>query len=196
MLLRGILCPLGFDMIEALNGREALDKATEHHPDLILIDLVMPVMDGFEATRRIRQIPALKHTIVIAVSASVFEQTKEQSVAAGCDDYLPKPFEIDELLLQLQVHLKLEWIYKGTDEFSEKQAIQEQQPLIPPSKDALTRLFNLAMMGDVESPQEQAQGLATGESALAPFSSKIAQLAQELLIDDIQEFLARYMEEK
>jgi len=69
-----LLSPLGFDVIEATNGQEGLDKATEYRPDVIVADLIMPVLDGFEMIRRIRQSALLKDTMIIAASASVFEE--------------------------------------------------------------------------------------------------------------------------
>ncbi|HEY9706658.1 MAG TPA: ATP-binding protein, partial [Oculatellaceae cyanobacterium] len=85
-VLANFLSPLGFEVIEATDGQDCLRKVAESQPDVILMDLVMPVMDGFEATRQLRQSTNLKDIVVIAASASAFDQDHCQSLAAGCND--------------------------------------------------------------------------------------------------------------
>ena len=89
-VLMRMLAPLGFELKEAADGQEALEQAVAFQPDLIMMDLVMPVMDGFEATRQLRQVPALKTIPIIALSASVFEYTRQQSMEVGCDGFIPQ----------------------------------------------------------------------------------------------------------
>jgi CheY-like chemotaxis protein len=195
-VIKDILLPLGFEVVETGNGQDTLNKAIEHQPALIFMDLLMPVMNGFETTTTIRQIPVLKNTKVIAVSASVFDQAKERSFEAGCDAYISKPFSIDHLLDTVQQHLKLEWIYEDVEEpYDTPKVDLEQATIIPPSQKALTVLLDLAMRGDVISLQEQAKALEAREPRLAPFSHKLYQLANNFLIEEIQEFLKDYMEE-
>ncbi len=108
-ILIGLLAPLGFEIVEAGDGEEAVVKTLEEGPDLVLMDLVMPVLDGFAAARRLRQegiqIP------IVALSASVFERNQEASRAAGCNEFLPKPVRLEDLLRTIGRHLDLEWIY-------------------------------------------------------------------------------------
>ncbi len=123
VVLKEMLLPLGFGIIEAIDGFDVLAKAAQHHPDLILMDLMMPVLSGFEAIRHIRQMPGLSNVIVISVSATVFNQIQQESFRAGSDDFLAKPLRFDEVLEKLQRHLKLEWIY----EESEGQDLKEKE---------------------------------------------------------------------
>ncbi|MCP4286760.1 MAG: response regulator, partial [Gammaproteobacteria bacterium] len=111
-LLREMLAPLGFAITEAVDGREALTKAVACRPDLMLMDIKMPEMDGFEATRRLRHIPALKDVTVIAISARMDEHTWQNSVAAGCDAFIAKPVQITSLLEIIGERLALQWVYK------------------------------------------------------------------------------------
>jgi signal transduction histidine kinase/CheY-like chemotaxis protein len=104
--------PLGFEIFEATDGFDCLNKALEFKPDCILMDLVMPVMDGFEATRQLRQLQQLKEFVIIATSASVFDYSQANSREAGCDDFIAKPVEAKPLLERLGVHLGLEWVYE------------------------------------------------------------------------------------
>jgi CheY-like chemotaxis protein len=117
-VLVNLLEPLGFEILEATDGRNCLDKALEFKPDLILMDLVMPVMDGFEATRQLRKRTDLKKIVIIATSASVFDYSQHRSRKAGCDDFIPKPVRVKHLLERLRVHLELEWVYDDS-EFSQ-----------------------------------------------------------------------------
>ncbi|MCP4286581.1 MAG: response regulator, partial [Gammaproteobacteria bacterium] len=111
-LLREMLAPLGFAITEAVDGREALTKAVACRPDLMLMDIKMPEMDGFEATRRLRHIPALKDVMVIAISARMDEHTRQNSVAAGCDAFIAKPVQITSLLEIIGERLALQWVYE------------------------------------------------------------------------------------
>lgn len=111
-VLVNILEPLGFEIKEAIDGCDCLNKALEFKPDVILMDLVMPVMDGFEATRQIRKLSELKKSVIMATSASVFDYSQANSREAGCDDFIPKPVVFKHLLERLRVHLGLEWVYE------------------------------------------------------------------------------------
>ena len=110
-LLKEMLLPLGFGILESVDGFDVLAKAAQHHPDLILIDLTMPVLNGFEAIRHLRQMPAIGKVIVIGMSASVLPQIQEENRKAGSDAFLSKPLHLDDLLDRLQRYLKLEWVY-------------------------------------------------------------------------------------
>jgi CheY-like chemotaxis protein len=111
-LLTNMLLPLGFAVVGAENGEECVELALREKPDAILLDLLMPVMDGFESAKRIRMLPEIRNIKLIAISASVFEETRRKSLKAGCDDFLSKPIELEILLECLQTHLGLEWVYR------------------------------------------------------------------------------------
>jgi two-component system cell cycle response regulator DivK len=86
-----VLSVEGYHVIEACDGHEALAKARAEHPDLILMDLALPNMDGWEATRHIKADAQLRHTPVVALTAFAMRGDEEQARAAGCDDYVSKP---------------------------------------------------------------------------------------------------------
>ncbi|MEM8806048.1 MAG: response regulator, partial [Cyanobacteria bacterium P01_G01_bin.38] len=104
-LLTKLLTSLGFEVRAAANGKEAVELWERWHPDLIWMDMQMPVMDGCEATRWIRDVQALKSPIIIALTASAFEADRERSLAAGCDDFVSKPFRRDEILAKMSQYL-------------------------------------------------------------------------------------------
>jgi len=101
-ILRDLLGTAGYQLVEAHDGAEGVAKATEHKPDLILMDIQMPVMDGYEATRRIKAYPALKEIPVIAVTSYALSGDEEKARAAGCDGYIAKPFSPRQMLAKVR----------------------------------------------------------------------------------------------
>jgi PAS domain S-box-containing protein len=112
LLLRRLLETLGFELREAANGQEAVALFEQWHPDLIWMDIRMPVMDGLEAVRRIRATKAGADTKIIALTAHALEEEKEPIMAAGCDDIVRKPIREQELFGALARHLHLKFIYE------------------------------------------------------------------------------------
>jgi CheY-like chemotaxis protein len=104
--LRALLEVYGFRVLEAVDGREAIHRALREAPDLILMDIMMPGMDGLEATRRLRASPEFRQVPIVALTAMA--GARELALAAGCDDYLPKPIDIPVLLRTMR-----DWIRKG-----------------------------------------------------------------------------------
>ncbi|WP_325481534.1 ATP-binding protein [Piscinibacter sp.] len=107
MVLVDMLQPLGFVTYEAGDGRAGLEQAQAVKPDMILMDNVMPVMNGLEATRRLRALPVFKDVPVIAISASASQSDMDEAAQAGATDFLPKPFRAAQLLSLLERHLGL-----------------------------------------------------------------------------------------
>ena len=97
-VLRTLLVGSGYEMLEAADGEAGVAKAQSDRPDLILMDIQLPVLDGYEATRRIKTDPSLKATPVIAVSSFAMKGDEEKARAAGCDHYVTKPYSPLQLL--------------------------------------------------------------------------------------------------
>ena len=104
-ILRDILTASGHEVIEAVHGGEGVAKAKSERPDLILMDIQMPVLDGYDATRQIKAEPGLKATPVIAVSSFAMTGDEEKARAAGCDGYVTKPYSPVKLLAMIQSFL-------------------------------------------------------------------------------------------
>jgi CheY-like chemotaxis protein len=107
LLIVKLLEPLQVEIFEASNGREAIEIWETWQPDLIFMDIRMPVVDGYAATREIRSRPDGRSTIIIAVTASVFEEEQATVLAAGCDNFLQKPFRDSEFYEMLGRHLQV-----------------------------------------------------------------------------------------
>jgi two-component system, cell cycle response regulator DivK len=95
----------GFRVLTASNGREAIERATELQPDLILMDASMPVLDGWQATRVLKSDPTTRHIPILALTAHAFDHAKQQAKAAGCDGFITKPCLPDDLVLQVRATL-------------------------------------------------------------------------------------------
>ena len=96
----------GYQVVEADDGEEAIEKAKAEHPDLILLDIFLPKMDGYEVTRRLKGDTSLKNIPIIALTAHAMKGSMEEALAAGCDGYIPKPIDVRELSKQIQRFLK------------------------------------------------------------------------------------------
>ena len=121
--LRQVLEQVKFDVIEGEDGQEAVELYHSQNPDLIWMDIRLPVMDGLEATKRIRnseramqdgeeQNPKINRTPIIALSASVFEEDREKVLAAGCDDFVRKPFREENIFEKMAQHMDVRYIYQ------------------------------------------------------------------------------------
>jgi two-component system cell cycle response regulator DivK len=101
-ILRDLLGMAGYDMVEAHDGAEGVAKAAEHRPDLILMDIQMPVMDGYEATRRIKANPELKAIPIVAVTSYALSGDEQKTRDAGCDAYIAKPYSPRQMLAKVR----------------------------------------------------------------------------------------------
>jgi signal transduction histidine kinase/DNA-binding NarL/FixJ family response regulator len=194
-ILRTLLSPLGFEIEEAENGQEAVDKAQTTLPDMIFMDIVMPILDGFEATEKIRKIPELKKTIIIMISASVYGMDRQKSLAAGCNDFIAKPLSAEDVLKKLASHLELEWEYDVEQtESSQESPSQstEHQSVCEPPTDIVQKLHKLTMMGDIEAIEEELEQLSESNPQLRPFIEQLRPLVDGFQIREISELLESY----
>ena len=104
-ILRDLLTHAGYQVLEAVNGERGVAAAAEHRPDLILMDVQLPVLDGYEATRRIKSDPNLQHIPVIAVTSYALSGDEAKARSAGCDGYIAKPFSPRQLLAKINEFL-------------------------------------------------------------------------------------------
>ncbi len=111
-----LLDPFGFELREAADGQEALDIWEQWKPHLIWMDMRMPVMNGFEAVKRIKTTPKEQATLIIAVTASSFEEEQADILAVGCDDFLRKPFRETEVFAMLAKHLDVRFLYEEVNQ--------------------------------------------------------------------------------
>jgi len=167
-----LLSPLGFEVKTANGGYQGLEQAIKWQPDVIIADLIMPEIDGFELIRQLRQSPILKEKIIIASSASVYEEDKKRSSSVGSDAFLPKPIQIATLLEQLQYLLNLTWIYG--DKMPETVVENNATNMVLPPVAELEKLYELSLMGNVNKIKEQVAILADySDAKLKPFITQM-----------------------
>lgn len=104
-IIRDMLAGTDYEIIEAENGEEALAAVAKQRPDLILMDIQLPIMDGYTATRRIKADPALRSIPIIAVTSYALSGEDKKAREAGCDAYIPKPYSPRELLAKVRQYL-------------------------------------------------------------------------------------------
>ncbi|MCP4403105.1 MAG: response regulator [bacterium] len=194
LVLVSMLEPLGFEMVLAENGREAVETTRSIQPDLILMDLVMPVMNGFDAVKAIRNIETFKTLPILAVSASSVEMDQVQSRLIGCDGFLSKPIDAQQLCDFLAAHLPISWTYETHPE-DEEQAVRHlaDADLIPPPQEELEALYELAEFGMLRKIRERAFHLEEQDTQYAAFAHALREIAdafdQEQMLVLLQQHL-------
>ena len=182
-MLVSFLEPLGFEIETAGDGREAVDKATKSKTDLILLDLLMPVMDGDESLRQIRKearLPAIK---VIGVSAAVADKDRVEKFSAACDDFISKPVETDRLLKKLKEQLLLEWIIDEAEGSAIEEEVtsfaldEEETDKIPPPA-VLEEIIREAEEGAFSKIESILNALETEDSIYRDFCNRIRAYAR------------------
>ena len=181
LMLIDALQPLGFEVFDAENGRECLDLLDGVKPDLIVMDVMMPVMDGQEATRRIRKLPPFAGIPIIASSASATREDEAQCYAAGADAFLAKPIDNDLLLKTIGEQLSLTWITTAerVPEAQEWEVAPEKAVdfiVLPP--DEIETLYQLARLGNMQSLCARADYLKGLDPRYVPFAQQLRTLAE------------------
>jgi signal transduction histidine kinase/DNA-binding NarL/FixJ family response regulator len=169
-----LLEPIGFEMLEAANGQEGLDQLAAQ-PDLIITDIAMPVMDGFEMLKQLRQKPEYQALPIVVSSASVFEIDQDKSIAAGGNTFLAKPVQAQSLLEQVQELLQLDWIYQEVNAVTNAEASGQEAI---PDREFLETLAQLAKEGDLFKVQEEVRELARSQPQYGAFAQTVDQLAE------------------
>ena len=192
-VLFNLLEPLGFEIIETTDGLQGLEQAQLARPDLILTDLMMPGMDGFELIAALLTDNDLKSTPIVASSASVFDADQHKCLEAGAVAFLPKPVQTDELLSVLKRHLNLDWIYAAaTSEQSslaaptiadKPRALEE---ITLPPEEALEQIAELAFAGDLDGVMVCVRSL---DKTYVDFAAKVSAMAENFEINQLKSFM-------
>ena len=171
LLLVRLLQPIGFQVFEAENGLDAIKKWQNYQPNLIWMDLRMPVMDGYEATRQIKAKPECQNTVIIALTASALQEEEQAVFDAGFDDILHKPFQAADLFEKMAVHLGVRYLYE-TSEPQANSSSQRQKFLTPDELNVMSlewvqHLYQAAVRGDDAWMNELVSQIPTSHAELA-----------------------------
>lgn len=169
LLLRKLLEPLGFDLREAVNGEEAVAVFREWQPHLIFMDIRMPVMDGLQATSRIKATDSGAHTRIVAITAHALEEERRDILAAGCDDFIRKPYRDIEIVDALTRHLGVRLVYEEeaavtTGKTGPEVGAEELSGL---PRDLLDRLYNAVELLDGPGIREVIRRIGERDQVLA-----------------------------
>jgi CheY-like chemotaxis protein len=183
---------VGFPIREVVNGAEAVRMVHEWKPQVVLMDMTMPVMDGYEATRKIKASPDIKNTAIIAVTASAFEEDKQRIFAAGADGYLSKPFKEAELFENIGRLTGTEYLYEKTGggektpETADDTALMRKSvAALPP--DLVGKLRDAVERADLDRLNDLAGQLITDHPTLA---QRIQEMASRYEYDALIELFS------
>jgi signal transduction histidine kinase/CheY-like chemotaxis protein len=194
-----LLEPIGFEVIEAKDGQEGLNKAFELNPNLIICDLAMPVMDGHEMIQQLRQIPQFQKIAVIVSSASVFESDRQRSLEAGANDFLPKPIQTESLLHSIQQLLELTWVYDVQHKESGSQQSEvltiRCSGLVLPSEADLFLLYDLSRKGLLHNLTQELERLEQQNPQLDNFVQEVRPLVKSFQLKKIRSYLEQYLDQ-
>lgn len=154
-LILQMLSSYGFAAESVNNGLECLQKLQEKEYHLILMDMQMPVLDGYETTRKIRASSCYDHIPIIAITANTISYDYDKCIACGCSSYLPKPFSADELATEIKIHLKTDYNLKSYGSLSSNELIYQLLPeFIEILAEMLDDLYKATDQHDMQSIQE------------------------------------------
>ncbi|MET1077670.1 MAG: response regulator [Pseudomonas sp.] len=189
-MLKDLLEDLGFEVRLASDGLEGLTLAQRQPPDMVLMDIVMPIMDGLEATRRIRATPGLQSVPIIAISASVAREDQHQSLLAGADDFMLKPVDQNLLLQKIGVLLALQLRYEAPAEVATVASGAVTAPPLAQMRD----LYELALVGNMHDIRRRADEIEALDSHYQAFAERLRQLAKDYQSKAILEWVRQHMD--
>ncbi len=183
-----LLEPLGFVVIEAENGQEGLDKMRETLPDIVITDLAMPVMDGFEMLKNLRSDHQLKALKVVVSSASVSQLDQQMSITAGGDDFLAKPVHTQDLFNALAKHLQLTWNYEEVVNI----VAPSPSEIIAPAAADLELLLELTKQGKLKNLVLMAEQIGQKDASYQPFIQQLLELANQFQLKKVEQLIQKY----
>ncbi|MFM0223940.1 ATP-binding protein [Paraburkholderia dipogonis] len=186
-----LLGRLGFDTVEAENGRDGLEKAQRERPALILTDIVMPEMDGFELTRNLRQLQEFADVPIVAMSASPSGVNRAMSIEAGANAFLSKPVDLAALLAEIATLLGLKWTLTSPA-LSTRTATPEISLAAVP-RQQMEELHHLARLGDMHEIIVWAESVAARDSRYRSFTAQLCALARDYQSKAILHLVERHL---
>lgn len=190
---------LGFKIDEASNGKQGLEKVESFKPDVILMDLVMPIMDGFETTSALRNNPQFEDLPIIAVSANAMFDAQLSSYRVGCNAFLSKPINLKLLIKSIAQFVEIEWIYPqssklaSSTENNKPQEIDPNECIVAPADEQLQKLIHLTQIGDIEAIIELAESLEDLDTKYLSFIKKVCELAESFQQHKLLKFLEDFL---
>ncbi|MGB3639987.1 MAG: ATP-binding protein [Rivularia sp. (in: cyanobacteria)] len=189
-LFINLLSSLGFDLIEAENGQDGLEKAIKYKPDLIIADIKMPIMHGWKMLQEIRKLDELNNTLFFFCSVITSEKDNHKAIQAGANYYLNKPVKSKELYRVLAKQLNITWRYSLEENIKQmpSKAPPKNQIIIPPTSE-LTMLLEFAKQGKIKGIQEELDRIEQIDKKYQQFVEELDSFAKSFNINKIRQFL-------
>ena len=188
-VLKDFLLPLGFDILEAGGGLEAIEKASKRVPHLVLLDVNMPQMDGYETARNFRQNQHLRKIKLIAVCDTFSSETQSLCQQAGFNGHTLKPIQINHLLMMIQKNAKLEWIFEEEKTGEISVPSKKEQPVVIPPVDILESLYRLSKQGDLMEIQQQSKAMMTEHPEWTPFCQQLIEYSKNFMVNKLKSYI-------
>ncbi|MEM6402446.1 MAG: ATP-binding protein [Cyanobacteria bacterium P01_D01_bin.116] len=187
-LFINLLSYLGFELIEAENGLDGLEKAIKYQPDLIISDIKMPIMDGWQMLEEVHKIDKLQNTLFMFCSALASDIEKKKALKAGAIHFLNKPVKSKELYRVLAKQLKFTWLYDENKKLLEAKASKKNQIIIPPVSE-LKMLIEFAKKGKIKGIQKELDIISKSDKKYQDFVNELDSFVKCFNIKKIREFL-------
>ncbi|MBF0452105.1 MAG: PAS domain-containing protein [Candidatus Magnetomorum sp.] len=191
-VLKDFLLPLGFDIMESGSGADAIDQASKRLPHLVLLDVNMPEMDGYETVRRFRKNHYLSAIKLIAVCDTFSSEIKELCQQAGFNDHTLKPIHINHLLSIIQKHTSLDWIYEE-EQTGEPISSEKEEPVIIPSLEIMESLYRLSKQGDLMEIQQQSKKMMNEHPEWTPFCQQLIEYSRNFMVNKLKLYIESHM---
>jgi CheY-like chemotaxis protein len=199
-ILKNLLENISCQTLEADDGKTGLQMAIEHQPDVILLDLNMPNMDGFELMVALQAHAKTASIPIIVSSANVFDENRQRSLKAGAKAFVPKPLDRNELLAALQSAFStnvnasspnIEWVYAPlvTETPPSSPVSSTQKEMLLPAQEVLQELYHLAMMGDIPGIEGMIENISQQNTELVAFVSELRKLTTNFQTGKIRKFI-------
>ena len=188
-VLKHILLPLGFDIMEAGGGLEAIEKATKRLPHIVLLDVNMPQMDGYETARNFLNHPYLSKVKLIAVCDSFSSEIKSLCQHAGFNAHTLKPIQINHLLRMIQKNASLDWIYEEEKTSESSVSNEKEQPVIIPPVEMIESLYRLSKQGDLMEIQQQSKTMMAEHPEWIPFCQQLIEYAKNFMVNKLKSYI-------
>jgi len=192
VVLKDILSPLGFDILEAGSGADAIEQASNRRPNIVLLDVNMPDIDGYETARHFRKNKLFENIRLIAVCDTLSENIQNMCQASGFNGHTLKPIHINHLLSTIQEQTALKWIYEEDATIKKDKHAEEKQAFITPPSEIMNSLYRLAKQGDLIEIQQQAKKMMQDTPEWTPFCEKLIDYASKFMVNRLK----AYIEEK
>jgi CheY-like chemotaxis protein len=202
-LVADALSPLGFEVELAADGRDGLERARKHAPDLVVTDIVMPVLDGVESARRMRQVPGLARVPIVAVTSNAGPEERRRCDEAGIDAVLAKPLEADALIHVIGEKLGLQWIYDPAGDPAQLDAptgaraseVRDSDTALAfPPREFVERLHEAAKRGSMREIREFADTIAAMDARYLELAQRLRTLANGFQTKGILALVERHRE--